>query len=181
MTAEQYISLGKRTAIISFLLGTTIFALYFFTSESDFLFAGYIFIILAGLVNLVILIAISFKLLKDKGNIKKLVKIGVFMSLNIPVMIIYCWIAIMLMGIHRITFTNSTQTELNNIKITGCEEKRIDKLEIGESTTVWINIPNDCAINIEYVFNGQRKEENVIDYTTSCNGGKTKYKIGGKE
>ena len=175
MTVEQYISLGKRTAIFSFLSGTIIFLLYFFTSESILLLVGYAFIVVVGLLNLVVLIAISIKLSKEKESTKKLVRICVFMMLNMPIMISYCWLTTILLDTVRITFTNSTKFELSNINITGCEKKIIDKLETGESKTIWIDIPNECEINIEYLSNGQRQIENVVGYATE---GKIKHSIG---
>ena len=61
MTTEQYIKLGRQVALISFLLGTVIFGLYFMTSSFELLFVGYGFIVLTGLINIVILILILFK------------------------------------------------------------------------------------------------------------------------
>jgi hypothetical protein len=62
------------------------------------------------------------------------------MLLNIPVILFYCWVAIILLDTMRITFTNSTQTTLTNINIVGCGGGHIDKLEVGESKTVWVDI-----------------------------------------
>ena len=60
MTSEKFITLGKLTALISFIIGTVIFGGYFLTSNSDSLFIGYGFIVVAGITNLIILIAIIF-------------------------------------------------------------------------------------------------------------------------
>jgi hypothetical protein len=100
------------------------------------------------------------------------------MLLNIPIMILYCWFAIILLNTLRITFTNCTQTDLTEINIVGCETEHLDKLEIGESKTVWVGITGDCTININYLENGQRKEENVAGYVTSSMGQKMNFKIG---
>ncbi|MBK9462012.1 MAG: hypothetical protein IPN94_21945 [Sphingobacteriales bacterium] len=62
MATEQYIKLGRQVALISFLLGTVIFGLYFMTSSFELLFVGYGFIALTGLINIVILILILFYL-----------------------------------------------------------------------------------------------------------------------
>jgi hypothetical protein len=51
MTTERQIKLGRLTAIISFLLGTGIFGLYFLTSTFELLFIGYGFIALTGLIK----------------------------------------------------------------------------------------------------------------------------------
>ena len=180
MTTERHIKLGRQTALISFLFGTGIFGLYFLTSSFELLFIGYGFIALTGLINIGILISILVKANKDKDNRKKLLTTCGLMLLNIPVMLFYCWVAIILLNTMRITFTNATQTTLTNINIIGCGGGHIDKLEIGESETVWVDITGDCSINIDYLSNGQKKEESVAGYVTNSMGQKMKHNIGGQ-
>jgi len=115
MTTQQHLKIGRLTALISFLLGTGIFGLYFLTSSSDLLFLGYGFIVLTGLINLGILVAILFRANKDRENRKRLLKTSGLMFINIPVMLVYCWVAIILLGTMRITFTNDTGTQLTDI------------------------------------------------------------------
>ena len=181
MTAKRHIKFGQLTALISFLLGTVVFGLYYLTSDATLLFVGYGFIVLTGVINIGVLIAILIKAGKDKENRKNLLKTCGIMLLNIPVMIVYCWIAIILLGTMRITFTNETGTELTDINIIGCGGGHIDKLEIGESKTVWVSITGDCSINIDYLSDGQRKEEIVAGYVTSSMGQKMNHKIDGED
>lgn len=103
------------------------------------------------------------------------------MILNIPVMIAYCWVAIILLGTMRITFTNDTGTELTDINIIGCGGGHIDKLKVGESETVWVSITGDCSIYINYVSDGQTKKETVASYVTSSMGQKLNHKIDGED
>lgn len=180
MTTERHIKLGRQTALISFLLGTGIFGLYFLTSSFELLLVGYGFIALTGLINIGILISILIKAGKDEDNRKKLLTTCGLMLLNIPVMIFYCWIAIVLLNTMRITFTNLTQTTLTDINIVGCESEHIDILEVGQRKTVWIGITGDCTINIDYLSNGQRKEEIVAGYVTNSMGQKINHNIGGQ-
>ena len=164
MTTERHIKLGRQTALISFLLGTVIFGLYFLTSSFELLFVGYGFIALTGLINIGILISILLKANKDIENRKKLLTTSGLMLLNIPLMLFYCWVAIVLLDTMRITFTNSTQTTLSSINIVGCGGGHIDQLEAGQSKTVWVDITGDCSINIDYLSNGQQKNESVAGY-----------------
>lgn len=180
MKTSRHIKIGRQTALISFLLGTVIFALYFLTSSFELLFVGYGFIALTGLINIGIFIFILFKAKKDTDNRKRLLKTCGLMLLNIPIMIFYCWVAIILLDTMRITFTNSTQTTLTNINIGGCGGGHIDKLEVGESETVWVDITGDCSICIDYISNGQRKVESIVGYVTSSMGQKMKHNIGGQ-
>jgi hypothetical protein len=180
MTTERHIKLGQQTALISFLLGTVIFGLYFLTSSFELLFVGYGFIALTGLINIGILISILLKANKDIENRKKLLTTSGLMLLNIPLMLFYCWVAIVLLDTMRITFANSTQTTLSNINIVGCGGGHIDQLEAGQSKTVWVDITGDCSINIDYLSNGQQKNESVAGYVTSSMGQKMTYNIGGQ-
>ena len=68
---------------------------------------------------------------------------------------------------------------MTDINIIGCETKHIDKLEKGESKTVWVGITGDCTVNIDYLKNGEKKEENVAGYVTNSMGQKMKHNIGG--
>ena len=103
------------------------------------------------------------------------------MLLNIPVMIAYCWVAIFLLNTLRITFTNNIGAEITDINIIGCGGGHIDKLKIGESETVWVAITGDCSISINYLSDGQRKEEAVTGYVTSSMGQKVTHKIDGQD
>lgn len=180
MTTKRHIKLGRQTALISFLLGTAIFGLYFLTSSLELLFTGYGFIALTGLINIVILISIFVKANRDNDNRKKLMTTCGLMLLNIPVMLFYCWIAIILLNTMRITFKNSSLTTLTNINIVGCGGEHIDKLEVGENETVWVDITGDCSISVDYLSNGQQKKESVTGYITSSMGQKMNHNIGGQ-
>ncbi|MEB3753969.1 hypothetical protein [Acinetobacter sp. MD2(2019)] len=180
MMTERYIKLGGQIALISFLLGTLIFGLFFITSAFEILFFAYGFIALTSLINLGALISILLKAHKDKDNRIKLFTTCGLMLLNIPIMLLYCSITIILLNTMRITFTNSTQITLTNINIVGCGGGYIDKLENGESKTVWIDITGDCSIDINYLSNGQKKEELVASYVSNSMGQKMKHNVGGQ-
>ena len=62
--------------------------------------------------------------------------------------------------------------------IVGCGGGHIDKLEIGESKTVWVDITGDCSIDINYLSDGKQKEESVAAYVTNSMGQKMKHNIG---
>jgi hypothetical protein len=178
MTTERHIKLGRLSAIISFLLGTIIFGLYYFTSADIFIWVGFLFIILTGLFNLGLISKIISPAIKDSNDRQKLVKTAIFMALNIPIAIFYIWGSFILLNTMRITFTNPTQTALTDIQIIGCETEYIDKLEAGQSKTVWVKIVGDCSIDMIYLASGQRKEEMVVGYATGLMGQKITHIIG---
>ncbi|MGV9012882.1 MAG: hypothetical protein ACOH13_09845 [Flavobacteriales bacterium] len=180
MKSEKYICLGRGTALISFLVGTLILDVYFFTSTSEVLFIGYRYIAIAGIANLIILLAILVKSNSDSANRTRLVKAGGLMLINVPIMLLFIWFAIVLNGNMRITFTNSTQSKLTHIKIVGCETKHVPDLEPNESKTVWVGITGDCSISLEYLENGTQKKETVAGYVTTGMGQRMKHKIDGR-
>lgn len=178
MTTQAYIRLGRKSALTSFLVGTCVFLFYYLTSSFELLFVGYVFILLAGLVNFAILLLILIKALRYRENRYKLFLTSLLLLLNIPIMLIYSWVSIILTDTMRITFNNETRTKLVDINISGCEAEYIGSLDVGESKTVWISVPTDCAIDIHYELDGKRKTENVAGYTTNGMGQKMEYSIG---
>ncbi len=181
MTSKKYINLGKITALVSFILGTVIFGLYYYTSNWELLFLGYAFIALVGIINLIVFILIYSQSKKDLHNRKKLLRTSRTMLANIPIMVLYIWIALTLLGTMRITFTNATGNKLTDINIVGCETEYISELKPNESKTVWVGITGDCSISIDYLNNGKRKSETVAGYVTPGMGQKHKHSIDGKD
>ncbi len=96
-------------------------------------------------------------------------------------MFLFIWFSLILIGNMRITFTNSTQNKLTDIKIIGCETEYISELKPNESKTVWVGITGDCYITLEYLENGILKKETVVGYVTNGMGQKMKHKIDGKD
>ena len=103
------------------------------------------------------------------------------MLINLPIMFLFIWFSLVLIGNMRITFTNSTQNKLTDIKIVGCETEYISELKPNESKTVWVEITGDCSINLEYLENEELKKEMVSGYVTSGMGQKIKHKFDGKD
>lgn len=179
MTSVKYITIGKFTALVSFLIGALIFGFYFFTSKGELLFVGYGYIVFAGIVNLIVILFILVKAITDLSNRKNLLKTSGIMLINIPIMFFFIWVAMILTGTMRIKFTNATQNKLTDINIVGCESKHIDELKPNESKTIWVGITGDCSINLEYLENGKLKRETVVGYATTGGGQKLKHKIDG--
>ena len=100
--------------------------------------------------------------------------------LNIPIMIVYFWFVIILLGTMRITLTNKMDNDITDISLVGCENKRIKKLKAGQSKTVWISIKKECSIYVEYVTKGMRKGEIVYDYVTPGMGQLVEHELDGE-
>jgi hypothetical protein len=179
MNSAKLISTGRTLAIISFLGGTAILLMFYYTDNTTGLgIIGLGYLIIICLINLIVLGLLLFNNFKYKERGKEVLKTIGLMLLNIPIAIFYCWLAIALLNTVRITFVNETSSQLDNIKIAGCENKRIDLLKVGQSKTVWIHIPNDCGVSISYKLNGQKKTEDVTGYVTNEGGYIMTFKIG---
>ena len=180
--AKSYnvLSLGKWTAITSFAFGTILFFFYYFTSSWELMLLGYLYVIFTVIVHIVVLSIVLVRSKSDSINRLKYYKVGGLMILNVPIAIIYTWLAFTLTSYTRISFENVTENKITNIETTGCEIKRINSLEAGESQTLWIAITRDCSINITYSENGEIKKELVAGYITNGMGQRLEHKIGGE-
>jgi len=178
MKTITQIKIGKLTAIISFLIGTTLFLLYYFTTNENLFLIGFFYIIFSGIINLGVLLWLSTKSTNDLDLKKGLSQAKKLILLNIPIAIAY-FIGIMtLLSYMRITFINNTNSEISNIRIIGCEEREISKILPNERITKWISINGDCSISIKYNNNGIEKEEIVAHYVSGLMGQRYQYRIG---
>ena len=177
MAANTIFYNARLVSLISFLLGTGIFIFYYFTDATSVIFFGIGFIIIAGFTNLVYLILVVTQIKKTKEKRRSYFLTCLIIFLNFPIMILYCWFTLSLMNIMRITLVNETASIINDIKILGCEEKHINKLEPNESKLVWVTISGDCLINIEFNKNGKLEGENILGYITSNAGYRMTHRI----
>lgn len=179
ITTENQLKLGRKTAFVSFLLGTGILVLYYFFSSFEMLAIGFVFIVLTFLVNIKVLISILIRAYRDKENRSKAIRTSLLMLLNIPAMFLYIELASILSGFMRITFTNTTMSTVSNVDIVGGEGGYIDKLEPGESETVWVKLTTDNQIGIYYLSNGQPLKEAVTGYLLGSEGKRIHHDIDG--
>ncbi len=177
MNSKKYINLGRRTALVSFMIGTLIFGLYFVTSNSNLLFLGYGYVVCVGIINLIIFILVRSQSKKDPYHQKKVLQTCRIMLANIPILILYVWISLTLLNNMRITFTNKTGNKLTHINIIGCETEHIPELKPNESKTVWVGVKGDCSISMNYLNNGKQEKETVVGYVTPGMGKTHKHLI----
>ena len=82
-------NLGKSIAVISFLLGTALFGLYYFTEMPEFLLLGYVLVTLLVIINIAVFIASIVEAIKNRLLRKKLLSNSALMLLNIPIAYFY--------------------------------------------------------------------------------------------
>jgi hypothetical protein len=176
MTKKKSIQLGLTSTIISFIIGSIIFGVYYQTLYEELLFVGYGFILLAIIVNSIFFSSLVSKAIKEKD--KKIFGVSILMLLNIPIMLFYCSFASKLSNTVIIKFTNCTSFDVKEINVTGCEQKYIQQIVKGDSKTIWVKIPSDCSIQINYINNGIKKNEIVEGYLSGMMGKRSNYCIG---
>ncbi len=169
---------GKRTALISFLGGSVLLIWYYYSSSLIIASIGYIFIVTALLVNAILAFILLLTSLVDRERRRSYLKTLGLMLLNAPVAILYFLVVVYLTGTMRVTFINETGQSLTNVSISGCEAKTIQHLSVDEDETVWLNIPRDCSIEIEYIVDGNIVREVVFGYATHGMGTQITYRIG---
>lgn len=168
------------TTLVSFILGSLLTLSYYQTSKDEILFIGYAYTALAVLVNLIILIMVVGHGLRNKTHRKKALLVTMVQLVNVPVVVIYFVFIMNLLSVMRIQLINPSPTEITEIRIEGCEEKKIEKLLPGESKTIWVHINGDCSISMKYTSAGLTKEEIIMGYCSANMGKKIKYRIGEK-
>jgi hypothetical protein len=173
--SEKYIKYGRLLALISFVIGSFIFLLYYQTLNTLYLFIGYAYIVVFGVLNLGLLLKILNVSCKEENNKSKLRQTGFLMLLNIPVLLIYSYFAIVLLSTVRISLENNTNDAITQILIGGCEEIKVESLQAKEKKEIWVKIPTDCIISIFYTQNKFLKRDTILGYATPNMGSKIKY------
>jgi hypothetical protein len=174
--------IGRQIANASFLIGTLLLLLFYFSGNSEgLLLIVFSYFVLIGIVlfNLVFAIILLRKGMSDERENSPFFRALRRMLLNIPIAVLYFFIVLQLADTMRITFVNDIREEgVSNLKILGCENEMIDHLRIDESEEIWIDISGDCSIFIEYQFRGKLVREEVFGYVTGGMGQKGTYYIG---
>jgi len=170
--------IGLFTALISFLIGTILLIIFYFTDSMAISSFGMIFIVIAGIINAGVFIKVLIDLINEKENRKKYFFTSGIMLLNIPIVLVYFYFVMILMNTMRVSFINETGSEISQLKIIGGEPKSIEKLEIGEKQTKWIAIKYDNDLILEYEIDGEIKTEMIYSYMVV--GKKIEHRIGNK-
>jgi amino acid transporter len=179
MTTEQLKQIGLRTAIYSFLIGSVIFLAYILTSYDKIIYLEYIFIFISLSFSLIILLRLFKQASKNKRKRRSFYFVLGSILLSLFISAFYFIFMTRLMDTLRINLVNNTQTELRNIRLTGCKKVRLASIAPGADKTVWIHIERDCAIQVSYTEKGVVKNEMVTNFVSTSMGKKIKYVLGG--
>lgn len=179
MTKKHLNIIGYCSAILTFLIASSIMFAHYNGFHGDFEGYGIIFIPIAFLINFSVLILIL--ILAERKKIKGPFRSIGAMLFNIPVAFFYIWFAMYLSSYFRVTVMNDTSSRISVIQIDGCDKKYINELEAGESETIWIKISSDCSLSIAYLDkNGKIKHDQIMGYLCTGMGRPEDFHISGR-
>ncbi|TWP23295.1 hypothetical protein ETU10_08060 [Apibacter muscae] len=169
--------IGRNIALISFILGTILFAVFTLTLSDTWALFSFFLVLIMIIINLSFLILLLYKLFVRKDGRKKIVITILIIFLNIPIAKIYEIGFLILLNTIQLTIINKSQETIENIKIQGCDEKYIKQLEPNEGKTVWIFIPYDCSIDATFNIHEKRMKVVIMGYVTTMMGERVLYEI----
>jgi hypothetical protein len=181
METDELIKRSLKVSLASFLFGTGLLVLFFFTNPAFFALTSIPIILILGVGNFILLVRLGLKGLKDKENRKRALLTGGIISLNIPIVILYAYLVFVLFDTVVVRFKNDTDKILTNITVTGCDQRTIQDLRPGQTEIEWIPITRDCIENriiISYDIDGVVQQEIVDGYVVE--GSRINHKIGDK-
>lgn len=101
-TVADYIAFSRKIALITFLLGTLIVSLYYFTSYSGIIYISMFFMISFFLLNSVLFIKLVLFYFGNKEKRKVIIFTLLLMLLNLPIGYLYLQIGFSIYGLLNI-------------------------------------------------------------------------------
>ncbi|WP_196889756.1 hypothetical protein [Aureivirga sp. CE67] len=166
------------SAIASFIIGTIFMVLFFTTCSIKIALAAYYYTLIAGVVNFALFILLLLASLSNNKLKKKYFKGSIALFSNIPVVLIYIYFINILSDTIRVEFVNVSDQVVENLKISGCENMLISKIDQKESDTRWIMVKKTCHIKIDYELDGIQYSENILENVSPRMGRKLSYAVG---
>lgn len=101
-TVTDYITFSRKTALITFLLGTIILSLYYFTSYSGVIYISLLFMITFFLLNSLLFVKLITFFFKNKEERKPITLTLLLMLLNLPIGYLYLQLGFSIYGLINI-------------------------------------------------------------------------------
>lgn len=179
MDINELIKKSLRLSYYSFLIGTGLFVLFFFTNSYRLASYSLLVILILGVGNLIYFWRLGKHALVEKETRKQALKAGGIMLVNIPVVLIYMYLFVVLNNTVIVRLKNVSKKPLTNISVMGCDERTISDLLPGETDIEWIPITKSCMLNsitLQYEVNGIITKEVVYGYV--IDGQRINHRIG---
>jgi hypothetical protein len=98
-TVSEYNSLGRKVALLTFLLGGFILALYYFTAYSGMIYISIFFMIAFFILNIILSLFLLSLFFKNKKERKSILVTLFLMLLNVPIGYLFLQIGFKIYGI----------------------------------------------------------------------------------
>jgi|GEM_PF-3500338 len=156
----------RRAGLTSLLLGTVLLGLFLVSNNLTLAFLSAPIVLVLGLYNLVLLLQLLWRAQLEPQNRRVLWRTGALLSLNIPVVLGYAKLVVVLSNTLVVRLVNEASQPLRHVVVVGCGQPRpLADLPPGEATVVWLPITRDCAertVSVQYRV-GSATQQTLID------------------
>jgi hypothetical protein len=156
----------RKDGWFSFLLGSALLALYFFSNNPFVALVSAPVVAVLGLYNLLLLGRLLWRARQEPESRRALWQTGALLSLNIPVALLYAHSVLVLENTLLVRLVNDTPQPLRHVVVLGCGQPRsLADLPPGETTIVWLPITRACAertVSVQYAV-GAATQQTIID------------------
>ena len=156
----------RQIAWFSFLIGTALLALFFFSNNLLVAFLSVPVVALFGFCNLLLLGQLLWRARREPENRRALWRMGALLSLNLPVALLYTMLVLVLSNGLLVRLVNDTPQPLRHLVVLGCGQPRpLADLPPGQATIVWLPITRNCAeraVSVQYAV-GAATQQTIID------------------
>ena len=167
--------IGIGLTLLSFLVGTTLYLIFYYTEKDVIIDIGLWFFLIAFWSNLVVGVLLIVVAIVKKRKATGIALIALFM--NIPVGAIYFGSILSLMSDYRVVLENNSDQEIRNIKLFSqrTEYAKIDSLASGARKKIIFGAKEDGRLDIKFVKGGVEYEDFIFGYITGGGNEKCRY------
>ena len=156
------IKLGKYTAIISLVFGTVILIHFGITLDKGDVEVGIYYVSITFCLNLITLI-ILFLMAIWHQNYKGILNAIMWILLNIPMAVLYFFVAIYFDSLSQMKFINKREDVIKNVTLKwDNDSEHWDEIEVGETFFERFKIQTSKPISIEYVYKNKKITEQLL-------------------
>lgn len=174
MTTPKIIQVVKYFTMLTFVIGTTLTALTYFSPSTSLENGSALYGLLFVCSTLILLIIVVVKAVSQKSSRRRFIIVAAWLLVSLS--IFYGCFLVWNYAVNTIiiTITNNTGYEVTEAGIYGCFAQSWGHLPNGESKTVRFPANYDCAFAVTYKLNGNTK----VELLPRQMGVKNKYALG---
>jgi hypothetical protein len=153
------IKLGKYLAIASLVFGTTILIHFAITLNDEDVKIGYLYISIAFFLNITVLIILFLMAIWHKNH-KEILSSIKWIMLNIPIALIYLFVAIYLNSLSELKFINKRDDVISDVKLKWDDNfEHWNEINVDEKFFERCTIRTSSPVSIEYRYKNKKITE----------------------